>query len=408
MKAAARLSSVLRLAGAAILGACVATPALAQFSDNKIKIGVLTDISGLYADNTGMGSVVAAQMAIEDAGGAVNGVPVELITGDHQNKADIGATLARKWYDTESVDAIVDVPNSAVALAVQGITREKNRIVLFSSSATSDLTGKACSPNGAHWTYDTYALSKVVGSALVQAGQKDWFFITADYAFGHTLEAETTNVVKASGGSVLGSVRVPANSADYSSFLLQAQSSKAGVVGLATAGADTQNAIKQAAEFGLSRYGKKIATLLMAINEVHSVGLANAGGILLTSPFYWDLSDETRAFAKRFFEKRKIMPSLYQAGVYSAVAHYLKAMKSAGTDKPDVTMAEMRKLPINDFMTKNGTLREDGRVIREMHVFEVKKPEESKAAWDYYKHVRTVAGEDAFRPLADKACPLLK
>lgn len=408
MNAAAKLTSLLRLAGIAMLGAVAATPASAQFSDNKIKIGVLTDISGLYADNTGMGSVVAAQMAIEDAGGAVNGVPVELITGDHQNKADIGATLARKWYDTESVDAIVDVPNSAVALAVQGITREKNRVVLFSSSATSDLTGKACSPNGAHWTYDTYALSKVVGSALVQAGQKEWFFITADYAFGHTLEAETTNVVKASGGSVLGSVRVPANSADYSSFLLQAQSSKAGVVGLATAGADTQNAIKQAAEFGLSRYGKKIATLLMAINEVHSVGLGNAGGILLTSPFYWDLNDETRAFSKRFFEKRKIMPSLYQAGVYSAVAHYLKAMKSAGTDKPDVTMAEMRKLPINDFMTKNGTLREDGRVIREMHVFEVKKPGESKAAWDYYKHVRTVPGEDAFRPLSDKACSLLK
>lgn len=393
---------------AALAGALLATTAQAQHSDGKIKIGVLTDLTGFYTDNTGLGSVLAAQMAVEDAGGKVNGVPVEVISGDHQNKADIGAGVARRWIDTEQVDAIMDVPNSAVALAVQAIAKDKNRIALFSSPAASDLTGKACSPVGAHWTYDTYALAQVVGSAVVQGGLKNWFFMTADYGFGHTLEAETTAVIKANGGQVLGGVRAPANTADYSSFLLQAQNSKADVIGLATAGADTQNAIKQAHEFGLTQSGKKMATLLLAVNEVHALGLPVAKGILLTSPFYWDLDDETRAFAKRFFEKRKVMPSLYQAGVYSAVAHYLKGLKAANTDEATAVMAKMRELPINDFMTKNGKLREDGRVIRDMYLFEVKKPEESKAPWDYYKMIRKISGDKAFRPLADSPCPLVK
>lgn len=385
-----------------------AAPAQAQFSDGKIKIGVLTDLSGLYTDNTGLGSVLAARMAVEDAGNKVGDVPVEVVSADHQNKTDVGAGIARRWYDTEQVDIIVDVPNSAVALATQAIARDKNRIVLFSSSAASDLTGKACSPVGAHWTYDTYALSQVIGKAVVANGQKDWFFLTADYAFGHTLEAETAAVVKKEGGRVVGSVRAPANTADFSSFLLQAQGSKAQVIGLATAGADTANAIKQASEFGITQSGQKIAALLLAVNEVHALGLKASAGLLLASPFYWDQNEETRAFAKRFFERHKAMPSMYQAGVYSAVSHYLKAAKAAKTDEAGPVMEKMRELPINDFMTKDGKLRVDGRVIRDMYVFEVKKPEESKAPWDYYKLVRKVSGDEAFRPLAGSPCPLVK
>ena len=393
------------VATAALLAAM---PAQAQFSDGKIKIGVLTDLSGLYTDNTGLGSVLAARMAVEDAGGKIGDVPVEVVSADHQNKTDVGAGIARRWYDADQVDIVVDVPNSAVALATQAIAREKNRIVLFSSSAASDLTGKACSPVGAHWTYDTYALSQVTGSAVVANGQKDWFFLTADYAFGHTLEGETSAVVKNAGGRVLGAVRAPANTADFSSFLLQAQSSRAQVIGLATAGADTSNAIKQAAEFGITQSGQRIAALLLAVNEVHALGLKASAGLLLASPFYWDQNDETRAFAKRFFERHKAMPSMYQAGVYSAVSHYLKAVKAAKTDDAAPVMEKMRELPINDFMTKDGKLRVDGRVIRDMYVFEVKKPEESKAPWDYYKLVRKVSGDQAFRPLAGSPCPLVK
>ncbi|HEV2510297.1 ABC transporter substrate-binding protein [Bosea sp. (in: a-proteobacteria)] len=392
---------------AAVAAMFMSAQAQAQFSDGKIKIGVLTDLSGLYTDNTGLGSVLAAQMAVEDAGGKIGNTPVELISADHQNKADVGAAVARRWYDIDQVDLILDVPNSAVALATQAIAREKNRMVIFSSPAASDLTGKACSPVGAHWTYDTYALSQVIGRAVVANGFKNWFFLTADYAFGHTLEAETSAVVKSVGGQVAGAVRAPANTADFSSFLLQAQASKAQVIGLATAGADTQNAIKQAAEFGVTQSGQKLATLLLAINEVHALGLKATSGIMLASPFYWDLDDDTRAFSKRFFARHKAMPSLYQAGVYSAVAHYLKGVKAANSDSAAPVMAKMRELPIDDFMTKGGKLRADGRVVRDMYLFEVKSPEESKAPWDYYKMVRKVPGDEAFRPLAGSPCPLV-
>lgn len=394
---------------AALLAASLlSSTAHAQYSDGKIKIGVLTDLSGQLSDNTGAGSVGAAELAIEDAGKAINGTAIELVSADHQNKADIGANQARKWFDVDQVDIIVDLPNSAVALAVQEIARDKHKIDLVSSAASSDLTGKACSPTGAHWTYDTYSLAQVTGSAMASLGYKSWFFLTSDYAFGHALERDTTAVVERAGGQAVGRVRMPANTADYSSFLLQAQSSKADSVALATAGTDTSTAIKQAAEFGLAVSGKKMVSLLMAINEVHALGLPTAKGIALTSAFYWDLDDETRAFAKRFQARRNAMPSMYQAGVYSAVAHYLKAVKAASTDAPDPVMAKMRELPINDFMTKNGTLREDGRVIRDMYLFEVKAPNESRGAWDYYKLVKMIPGKDAYRPLSASECPTIK
>ena len=400
-------SKVAALASVLLGSISVPHVAYAQYSDSKVKIGILTDLSGQLADSTGLGSIVAAEMAIEDFGPSAD-VKVEMISADHQNKADIGSAVARKWYDVEGVDAIIDVPNSGVALAVQSITKEKSRIAIFSSPASSDLTGKACTPNGIHWTYDTYALAHVTAEAVLAGGQKNWFFLTSDYAFGHALERDTGSVVNANGGKVWGSVRMPANTPDFSSFLLQAQSSKAEVVALATAGLDTQNAIKQAAEFGLPQSGKSMVALLLAISEVNALGLSVTQGIRLTSPFYWDMSDASRAFAKRFFEKRKAMPTFYQAGVYGAVAHYLKAIKAAKTDGAELVMAKMKETPINDFMTKDGKVREDGRAIRDLHLFQVKAPSESKGSWDYYKLVRTIAGEKAFRPLSESDCPLVK
>ncbi|MCG5235782.1 ABC transporter substrate-binding protein [Xanthobacter oligotrophicus] len=396
---------------AAACAAAIALPcadARAQsYSGGVVKIGILTDLSGQLSDSTGAGSILAAEMAIADFG-PIDGAKVELVSADHQNKADIGAATTRKWYEVDGVDAVMDVPNSAVALAVQQITREKDRIAIFSSPASSDLTGKACSPNGIHWTYDTYALAHVTGDAVVASGLRNWFFLTSDYAFGHALERDTGAVVQQAGGKVSGSVRMPANAPDFSSFLLQAQSSKADVVALATAGLDTQNAIKQAAEFGLVESGKTIAALLLAETEVHALGLKATQGIRLTAPFYWDLTDETRAFAKRFFEKRRAMPTFYQAGVYGAVTHYLKAVKAARTDSAGPVMAKMKDTPINDFMTKDGKVREDGRVIRDMYLFQVKTPAESKLPWDYYKLAATVPGDKAFRPLSESDCPLVK
>jgi branched-chain amino acid transport system substrate-binding protein len=400
-------SKVAALASVLLGSISIPHVAYAQYSDSKVKIGILTDLSGQLADSTGLGSIVAAEMAIEDFGPSAD-VKVEMISADHQNKADIGSAVARKWYDVEGVDAIIDVPNSGVALAVQSITKEKNRIAIFSSPASSDLTGKACTPNGIHWTYDTYALAHVTAEAVLAGGQKNWFFLTSDYAFGHALERDTGSVVNANGGKVWGSVRMPANTPDFSSFLLQAQSSKAEVVALATAGLDTQNAIKQAAEFGLPQSGKSMVALLLAISEVNALGLSVTQGIRLTSPFYWDMSDASRAFAKRFFEKRKAMPTFYQAGVYGAVTHYLKAIKATKTDGAELVMAKMKETPINDFMTKDGKVREDGRAIRDLHLFQVKAPSESKGPWDYYKLVRTIAGEKAFRPLSESDCPLVK
>ncbi len=381
--------------------------ASASAQSGPVKIGVLNDMSGLYSDVGGKGSVIAAEMAAEDAG-PVLGQKVVVISGDHQNKPDVGSSIARQWYDRDGVDLITDVPTSSVALAVNEVAREKKKIALFTGPASSDLTGPKCNAYAASWVYDTYALAHVTGGAVVKSGGDTWFFVTADYAFGHALERDTSDVVKAAGGKILGDVMVPLSTADFSSYLLQAQASKAKIIGLANAGGDTINSIKQGAEFGIVEGGQKFAGLLMFITDVHSLGLKTAHGLELTSPFYWNMNDETRAFSKRYAEKAGHPPTFDQAGVYSAVAHYLKAVKAAGTKDPDKVMAEMRKLPINDFMTKNGKLRIDGRVIRDMYLFEVKAPAESKGPWDYYKLIRTVPGDEAYRPLDKGGCPLVK
>ena len=380
----------------------------AQISDDVVKIGVLTDMSSLYSDATGKGSLVAVQMAVADYGGKVKGKPVEVVSADHQNKPDVGVAIARNWYDNEKVDAIFDVPTSSVALPVSALTREKNKININSGGGSSDITGPACSPNTVHWTYDTYALSNVAGKAMVQRGEDTWFFITADYAFGMALERDAANVVKENGGKVLGDVRHPLNSSDFSSFLLQAQASKAKVVALANAGGDTTNALKQAAEFGLMKGGQKLIALLLEITDVHSIGLKDGQGLIVTDAFYWDRDDETRAFSKRFLEKVGHMPTMIQAGLYSATMHYLKAIDAIGTDEAPKVMAQMRATPINDFFAKNGKIRIDGRMVHDTYLFEVKKPEESKGEWDLYKLLATVPADQAFRPLDKGGCPLAK
>jgi branched-chain amino acid transport system substrate-binding protein len=379
----------------------------AQISDDVVKIGVLTDMASLYADATGRGSLVATQMAVADYGGKVKGKPVEVISADHQNKPDVALNIARNWYDNEKVDAIFDVPTSSVALPISALTREKNKIHINSGGGSSDLTGVACSPNTVHWTYDTYALSNVAGKAMVKRGEDTWFFITADYAFGHALERDAANVVKENGGKVLGDARHPLNSSDFSSFLLQAQASKAKVIGLANAGGDTQNALKQAAEFGIAQGGQKMIALLTEITDVHSLGMKATQGLIVTDAFYWDTNDETRAFSKRFNEKVGHMPTMIQAGMYSATMHYLKAIDAIGTDDSLKVMAQMRAMPINDFFAKNGKIRIDGRMVHDMYLFEVKKPEESKGEWDLYKLLATVPGDEAFRPLDKGNCPLV-
>jgi branched-chain amino acid transport system substrate-binding protein len=379
----------------------------ARAQDAPVKIGVLSDNSSIYADITGEGSFAAARMAAEDAG-PVLGQPVVVISGDHQNKADIGSAIVRQWYDTGGVDMVTDGGSSAVALAVEEVSREKHKLVLFNGPASSDITGPRCSPYAAHWNYDTYALAHVTGSAIVKAGGQNWFFIGADYAFGHALQRDTAAVIEQSGGKVLGAVYHPINTSDFSSFLLQAQASKAQIIGLANAGADTINSIKQGAEFGVVEGGQKFAALLMFITDVHSLGLKVAQGLQFTSAFYWDMDDATRAFSRRFIERVHHMPTMVQAGVYSATHHYLEAIKAIGSKDPDKVMAKMRETPINDFMTKNGKLRIDGRVVRDMYLLQVKKPEESKEPWDYVKIVEKVPGELAFRPLDQGGCPLVK
>ena len=398
------------------LMACVAAAALAagpaaaqQVSDDVVKLGVMNDQSGLYADITGQGSVIAARMAVEDFGGKVLGKPIEVIFADHQNKPDVGSNIVNRWIDTDQVDAIVDVPTSSVALATQQITKTKNRIFLISGAAASDLTGKACSPVGFHWTYDTYMLANGTGNALVKAGGDSWYFLTADYAFGHALERDTAAAVQAAGGKVLGQVRHPLNTADFSSFLLQAQASKAKVIGLANAGGDTINSIKQASEFGIVTGGQRLAGLLVFITDIHALGLKATQGLVLTESFYWDLNDETRAFSKRFMAKSGGKPpSMVQAGVYSAVMHYLKAVQAAGTDKTEAVAAKMRETKVNDFMSKDVEVRADGRVMRTAYLFQVKKPDESKGPWDYYKLLATIQPNDAFRPVDKGDCPLVK
>jgi branched-chain amino acid transport system substrate-binding protein len=402
------MKSLAAVVAAGLAFAASGGAANAQISDEVVKIGVLTDMSSLYADATGKGSLAAVEMAVADYGGKVKGKPVEVISADHQNKPDVGVAIARNWYDNEKVDAIFDVPTSSVALPVSALTREKNRININSGGGSSDLTGVACSPNTVHWTYDTYALSNVAGKAMVQRGEDTWFFVTADYAFGMALERDAANVVKANGGKVLGDVRHPLNSSDFSSFLLQAQASKAKVVALANAGGDTTNALKQASEFGITKGGQKMIALLQEITDTHSLGIKETQGLIVTDAFYWDMNDETRAFSNRFNAKVGHMPTMIQAGLYSATMHYLKAIEAIGTDEAPKVMAQMRATPVNDFFAKNGKIRIDGRMVHDMYLFEVKKPEESKGEWDLYKLIATVPGDEAFRPLDKGGCPLVK
>jgi len=394
---------------ALVLALALPLAARADFTGKVIKIGVLNDQSGPYADLAGQGSVLAAKMAVEDSGGKIDGTPVEVISADHQNKPDVGSSIARQWYDVEGVDVIVDVPTSSVALAVSQITREKNKVFLGSSPGTSDLTGKSCSPNTVHWTYDTYAQAHTTGSAVVQTGGDTWFFLTADYAFGQALERDTAAVVVESGGKVLGSVKHPLNTTDFSSFLLQAQSSKAKVIGLANAGGDTINTIKSAAEFGIVKGGQKMAGLLIFISDIHALGLQTAQGLLLSEGFYWDRDEQTRAFSKKYAQKSGgKMPTSAQAGVYSAVLHYLKAVKALKSDADGKAVVDqMKKTPTDDPVFGKGTIRADGRKLHPMYLYEVKKPSESKGPWDYYKLVKEVPADKAYRPLDKGDCPLV-
>ena len=383
-------------------------PAFAQIepflSRNVVKIGVLTDMSGLYADIGGPGSVEAARMAIADFGGAVGGKKIELISADHQNKPDLGALIANQWFGIDGVDVIVDVPTSSVALAVQEVAHSRNKVFLISGAAASELTGRACSPTSVHWTYDTLALANGTGGAVVKSGGDTWFFITADYAFGYDLERDTAKVVGQNGGWVLGSVRAPLGTADFSSFLLQAQASRAKIIGLANAGPDTSNSIKQAAKLGIVQGGQKLGGLLLFISDIHRLGLQAAQGLRHTSAFYWDQNDATRVWSKRFFDKMKREPTMVQAGVYGAIMHYLSAIKATGTTAGPTVVKQMKATPVNDFMTKNGKIREDGTLVRDMYLFEVKKPEESKGSWDYYKQIAVLPGEEAFKLLGPNEC----
>jgi len=402
--------SVRRVGGAAAIAglAALGLVALAQAqAPAPLKIGITEGFSGVYAD-LNLGEVEAAQMAIDDFGGKVLGRPIELLSADHQTKPDIGAQIARKWYDVDGVSMITGIGTSSVALAVRKIAQEKGKIDINTGAASADLTGPACSETGAHWVYDTYALAKVTGGAIVKGGGDSWYFLTADYAFGHALERDVTAVVTASGGKVLGGVRHPLSTQDFSSFLLQAQASKAKIIGLANAGQDTINSIKQAGEFGIVKGGQKLAGLLVFATDVQSLTLPVAQGLVLTEAFYWDQNDETRAWTKRFRAKRDKIPSMLTAGAYSATLHYLKAVQAAGTDDAKAVMAKMREIPVNDVMTKNGKLREDGRLVRDMYLFQVKSPAESKSKDDIYKLLATVPGDEAYRPLKDGKCPYIK
>lgn len=395
---------------AALSMAVVAVPATAQISGDVVKVGVLTDMNSIYADINGMGAVEAARMAIEDFGGTVLGKKIELVFADTQNKADIGVAVGGRWFDVDGVDVIAGASSSAVSLAIQSLAASKNKIFLASDPASSDMTGKACNANTVHWVYDTYALANGTGSAVVQAGGDTWYFLTADYAFGYALERDVSAVVQKAGGKVLGSVRHPLNTSDFSSFILQAQASKSKIVGLANAGGDTINSIKQAAEFGVVRGGQKLAGLLVFISDIHSLGLETAQGLQLTGAFYWDRTDEARTWSKRWgdrFMNRR--PTMVQAGFYSSIMHYLKAVKALGTDEPgDKVVAKMKEMPTDDPLFGKGSIRVDGRKMHDMYLFEVKKPSESKGPWDYYKLIRTIPAEQAFRPLNEGGCKLVK
>ena len=383
-----------------------ATSARAQISDNVVKIGVLNDQSGLYADLGGPGSVTAARMAVEDAGGSVLGKPVEIVFADHQNKADVGVAVARRWFEDENVDMAIGFDNSAVALAVEQLAASHNRIAIAGAVGSTAFTGKNCTPNEASWVYDSYALTTSLAKSIVGEGRDTWFFITVDYAFGHSMEADAAAAVKSAGGKVLGSVRHPLNTSDFSSYLLQAQASGAKVVAFANGGGDMINAVKQANEFGLTK-NQSIVTLLMFISDVHSMQLPSAQGLKFVTAFYWDRDNESRAWSKRFFDRQGRMPTMAQAGVYSAVRHYISAIAAAGTDEAKAVMAKMRELPVNDFYVKGGHLREDGRLVHAMYFAQVKRPSESTGPWDYYKILGVIPGDQAFRPLAEGGCPLV-
>jgi branched-chain amino acid transport system substrate-binding protein len=403
----ARLS-LLAVVLASAVGWQPATAQTAGVSDDVVKIGVLTDMSGQFSHESGEGAVTAVRMAIDDFGGKVLGKPIELVVADHQNKPDIASTIARRWFDVEKVDMIANLINSSIALSVTQLARDKDRIAIVNGSGASRLTGDSCTPNSIHYAYDTYALAKGTGTELMKSGGTSWYFLTADYAFGHGLEADTSAVVKALGGQVVGATRYPVETSDQSSFLLQAQSSHAKVVALAGSGTVFVNAVKAAQEFGIPKGGQTLAGLLVWITDIKSLGLEAAQGLVLTNAFYWDRDDETRAWSKRFFEKMKRVPHMGDAGDYSSTMHYLRAIQAAGTDDAKTVMAKMREMPINDFFAKNGRIREDGRMVHDMYVYEVKKPSESKGDWDYYKLRAVIPGDEAFRSLKDSSCPLVK
>jgi len=381
--------------------------ASAQISDNVVKIGVLTDLSGPASDATGQGSVLAAQIAVEDFGGKVRGTPIEVISGNHQLKPDVGAGIAREWYDVEHVDLIVDVPISAVGLAVQNVSRDKQRLFIAHSTGTADFSGKFCSPYAMQWVFNTFALATGTAREVVKRGGETWFFLTADYAFGHSLERDAAKIIVETGGTVLGQVRHPYNSPDLSSFILQAQASRAKIIGIASGPPDNINAIKLGGEFGIVQGGQQMAGLLVLITDVHALGLKAAQGLVLTTSFYWDMDEATRSWSRRFFAKLNKMPTMWQAGVYSAVTHYLQAIEATGTDEPLRVAARMREAPIEDFFARHGRLREDGLMVHDLYLAQVKTPAESKAPWDYYKVLTTIPGSEAFQP-PDPACPLVK
>ncbi|WP_206454844.1 ABC transporter substrate-binding protein [Aurantimonas marina] len=392
---------------AASLAAAVAWPATAQdVSDDVVKIGILNDMSGVYADTAGQGSVAAAELAIEDFGDTVLGKPVELISADHQNKADVGSNIAREWYDVQNVDAIMDLTTSSVALAVQGLSREKKKITITTGGGSTEITGGQCSPYGFHWAYNTRALSQGTAGSLVRGGDDSWFFVTADYTFGDSLQGEATKVIEANGGQVLGAIRHPLSTTDFSSFMLQAQSSGAKVIGLANAGLDTANAVKAATEFGLVQAGQKLAALLFTLSEVHGLGAEAAQGLNLTEGWYWDQSEENRAFAKRYMDKFGKMPNMIHVGTYSAVLQYLKAVKEAGTDETEAVARKLHEMPVEDLFAKKGKVLANGRMVYDMYLFQVKTPDESTGPWDLYKEVATVPGDVAFGTVEDSGCDL--
>lgn len=401
-----KLGNSARLAGALAGAALLAAPAFAQ-NDKPLKIGVLTDLTSVYSDIGGKGNIEAAKMAIEDFGGQMFGKPIEIVSSDVQMKADVAASIARKWWESENVDAIIDMPTSATALAVMELSKQFEKPLIITDAASSDITGKSCSPYTAHWTYDTYSNAQTVGQAVVKQGGDSWYFITVDYAFGHSIEKDVSGVVTGAGGKVLGASRHPLNTADFSSYLLQAQQSKAKIIGMANAGGDLINLVKQAGEFGIVAGGQNLAGIVMFISDIHSLGLKTAQGLLITEGYYWDKDDLSREFGKKFFARMNRMPSMNQASTYSATLHYLKAVKAAGTKDTKTVMAKMREMPVRDYFTQNGYLREDGRMVHSMLLLQVKKPEESKYPWDYYKVLAEVPGEQVFRPMKDGGCPLV-